>query len=679
MTNLPPEASPSFLHPFAPGVGDTAELPAPDLGMLRAVLDSVPGRVVAVNSEFRYVYVNHEFLSFMGLEADQVLGRTVAEVVGEEAFALYRPVLGRILAGESMRWEGWRDYPAQGRRYVQETVRPYAAPGQPVSAILAFNRDLTDLKHNEMELQARLAQLQATELLKSSIVDHALVALISTDAAGRIVEFNPAAETMFGRPRDAVLGHPVADIIIPERFRAAHNAGLQRISAGGEARVLGKRMELEALRADGSEFPVEMVLWRTEVEGQTHYTASMSDLTERRQAAREIERQREALRQSEKLTAMGSLLAGVAHELNNPLAIVMGRASLLEAKCDDATLRADATRIREAAERCGRIVRTFLSMARQRPGVRAPVQVNDMVRGAVDLLQYNLRTSGIVVDLRLAEGLPEVVADADQIGQVVLNLLVNAQQALAPCGPARVLRVETGVEATRPNRTPRVWLRVADNGPGVAEEHRPRIFDPFYTTKPEGAGTGLGLAVSRSVAREHGGELALEERCPFDSGASFRLSIPVAATDALAPEPPPRLEREAEAAVSRVLVVDDEAELADLIRELLEGQQLEVATAESGEVALELLQEARFDAVVCDLRMPGMDGPGLWRLCCEAHPMLARRFVFVTGDTLSTGAREFLEETGCACIEKPFAPSELLSHVFACLEAPPPAPLPSQA
>lgn len=672
----PAPGIPSFLHPVAPGVGDTTELPAPDLGMLKAVLDSVPGRVVAVNTAFRYVYVNHEFLSFMGLEAGQVLGRTVAEVVGEEAFALYRPVIDRIMAGESMRWEGWRDYPARGRRYVQETVRPYAAPGQPVSAVLAFNRDLTELKHHELELQARLAQLQATEQLKSSIVDHALVALISTDATGRVVEFNPAAETMFGRAREAVIGQLVSDLIIPERFRAAHIAGMGRIGAGGQSHVLGRRMEIEALRADGTEFPVEMVLWRTQVEGQDHFTASLSDLTDRRQAAREIERQREALRQSEKLTAMGSLLAGVAHELNNPLAIVMGRASLLESKCRDPVLQADAASIREAAERCGRIVRTFLSMARQKPGARAPVQVNDMVRGAVDLLQYNLRTSGIVVDLRLAEGLPEVVADADQVGQVVLNLLVNAQQALATCGPPRVLRVETGVEATRPNRTPRVWLRVADNGPGVAPEHRPRIFDPFYTTKPEGAGTGLGLAVSRSVAREHGGELALEERGPFDTGASFRLSIPVAATEALAPEPPPLLALDTDMAVWRVLVVDDEPQLCDLIREVLETQQIEVATAESGEVALELLQEARFDAVVCDLRMPGMDGPGLWRLCCERHPALARRFVFVTGDTLSTGAREFLQETGCACLEKPFAPSELLQQVFACLEAPAPAPLP---
>jgi PAS domain S-box-containing protein len=517
----------------------------------------------------------------------------------------------------------------------------------------------------QRELQRRERQQEA---FKSAIVDNALAAIVATDAEGRIVEFNRAAEAMFGRTRESVLGLAVGTTIVPERFRAGHEAGLERMRAGEAPRMLGRRVEMSALRADGSEFPVEMVLWRTEAAGLAHFTASMTDLSERRAAAQQIEQQREALRQSEKIGAMGSLLAGVAHELNNPLAIVMGRASLLEEKCADApALRADAQRIREAAERCGRIVRTFLNMARQKAPERRSVQLNDLVRAAVEMLAYTFRSHGIELQLELGAELPEVRVDADQIGQVVLNLLVNAQQALVAQEPRpdreRRVRVSTGVEARRDNREPRVWLRVADSGPGIAPALREKIFEPFFTTKPEGIGTGLGLAVSRSLVREHGGQLGLEASI---GGAVFRLSLPISGERDDSTEPG-RLAPAEDAAAARLLVVDDEAELADLMRAMLEGAGFEVATAESGAVALELLGEARFDAIVSDLRMPDMDGAGLWRAVRERHPALARRMLFVTGDTLSPGAVQFLAESRCPSLDKPFARDDLIGRVHELL------------
>jgi two-component system NtrC family sensor kinase len=418
---------------------------------------------------------------------------------------------------------------------------------------------------------------------------------------------------------------------------------------------------MTALRRDGTEFPVDMVLWRTRVGDETFVTASLYDLSERRAAHEEIARQREALRQAEKLAAMGSLLAGVAHELNNPLAIVMGRASLLEDKCSDPGLRGDVARIREAAERCGRIVRSFLAMARSRPAARVPVQLNDLVRGAVDLLQYNLRTAGVELEQRLQPDLPVVVADPDKLGQVLLNLIVNAQQAVTQAGPPRRLRLETGHDA----RT--VWLRVADNGVGIAPSDRERVFEAFVTTKAEGVGTGLGLAVSRAVAVEHGGSLRLEDATPFGRGASFRLDLPL--------QPAPAEEIAAPAPVStaqpgsgrRVLVVDDEPELASMMRDALEAAGHEVVTAESGAVALALLDETRFDAVVSDLRMPDTDGCALWAAVRERDPGLARRFVFVTGDTLSPLPGEVRRDSGAEVLEKPFTASDLAERVRRCL------------
>ena len=502
-----------------------------------------------------------------------------------------------------------------------------------------------------------------TEALKAAMVDHAINGIVSTDAQGRIVEFNPAAEAMFGQRRADVLGRLVAEVIIPQHLRADHDAGFARLTAGGEERITGRRMPMPALRADGSQFTVEMVLFRTELDGVVHFTATLSDITQRLQADQQIERQRDALRQSEKLTAMGSLLAGVAHELNNPLAIVMGRASLLEEKTDGTPLAADALRIREAAERCGRIVRTFLNMARQRPTQHAPVQLNDIARAAAEMLGYTLRSHGIELVLELAEDLPEVMADGDQIGQVLLNLIVNAQQALAVAAPPRRIRVQSGVEARRDDREPRVWLRVSDSGPGVAADLHERIFEPFFTTKGEGLGTGLGLSVSRTMVREHGGDLVLERRA---GGAAFRLSLLIGGVLPTPAATSPTGVAEA-GAHARVMVVDDEAEIADLIRTLLESAGYEVATAESGAVALELLEAARFDAIVSDLRMPDMDGAALWREVRLRQPALARRMLFVTGDTLSPGARQFLSDTGCRGLEKPFDKVDLLAAVRALL------------
>ena len=400
-----------------------------------------------------------------------------------------------------------------------------------------------------------------------------------------------------------------------------------------------------------------------------------------------LDEHREALRQSEKLSAMGSLLAGVAHELNNPLAIAMGRASLLDEKAQAgapaAELAEDARRIREATERCGRIVRTFLNMARQRPPARRPVQLNDIVRAAADMLGYTLRSHGVVLELLLAENLPDVRADPDQLGQVVLNLMVNARQALESQAGARLLVVASGVETPRPGREPRVWLRVADNGPGVPEELKPRLFEPFFTTKASGLGTGLGLSVSRGIVREHGGDLVLEQ--PRDAsepmpGAAFRLSLPISgergadgsdSQPAPLPAATPRASATADdgaAEAPRVLVVDDEPEVAELLRELLESAGYDVATAESGAVALELLAEARFDAVISDIRMPDLDGPAFAARLKREHPALARRVLFVSGDTLSDAAREAIEALDAPTLDKPFASAEVLQALKRLLD-----------
>lgn len=655
MSETPHAAVPNAIGATAASSALTDELKLPD------ALRRLPARVALVDLGLRCVDVNESFLAFhQAVEQADIRGQHLGELFPDEAYDLVIRGFTRLKGGESLRWEGWCEHPRWGVRYLTEELMPYRDDAGQAIALIAFGQDQTEAKTRERELSEHVETLERAAALNSAIFEHAVVAMLTTDARGVIQSFNPAAERLLGYGRLDAIGRPVGDLIIPERFRSAHEAGMKRAEAGVSIPLLGRRLELAALCADGRELPVEIVLWRTAHHGTHYYTASLFDLTERRRAAEEIERQREALRQSEKLTAMGSLLAGVAHELNNPLSIVIGRASLLEDRYrDQPELAADIERIRDAAERCGRIVRTFLNMARQRPPERGPVRLNDLARAATEMLAYTYRSHGIAVELRVSEDLPEVIADGDQIGQVVLNLLVNAQQALAGVAEPRRVRVSTGIDEFEGAR--HAWLRVGDNGPGVPIELRDKIFEPFFTTKAEGSGTGLGLAVSRTMLRENDGDLILDTG--IGGGSTFTLRLPLDRPGSVRDTGSITAQAPTNATSRRVLVVDDEEMITEMIRTMLERAGYSVATASDGGSALQRLESEDFDAIVSDLRMPDMDGAALWREVKRRHPALSGRMLFVTGDSLSPAARQFLTESRCAVLDKPFRKSDLLARV----------------
>ena len=393
------------------------------------------------------------------------------------------------------------------------------------------------------------------------------------------------------------------------------------------------------------------------------------ELEERERAEREIARQREALHQSEKLNALGSLLAGVAHELNNPLSVVVGRSIMLEGEVADREIRGKIAKIRHAAERGARIVKTFLAIARQQPPERKPVALNEVLEAAVDLVGYGLRTADIATVLDLAPDLPELSADADQLTQVFTNLIVNAQQALLGAAPPRRLEIATRLEPAA--RVARITF--TDNGPGVPEALRSRIFEPFYTSKPVGVGTGVGLSFSYGVVAAHGGHIALES--PRSGGARFVVTLPLAPAAPEPAPPPPRPEIEPRT----ILVVDDEPDIAEMLGELLASAGHRIDVAASGNEALRRLARRPYDAILSDLKMPDLDGPGLYRRLRETHPHLLERVAFISGDTLGMGASEFLAQTGRPLLEKPFVPAEVFQVVERILRSPAPTDLDPRA
>jgi len=418
-------------------------------------------------------------------------------------------------------------------------------------------------------------------------------------------------------------------------------------------------LEFEFERTDGSRFWGLVSARLIDYKGDKAIVSTTRDLTERKALAAERARQREALHQSEKINALGALLAGVAHELNNPLSVVVGQALLLGETAEDPKIEKRAEQIAQAANRCSRIVKTFLAMARQSEPARAAVNLNEAVRSALDITGYALRSANIKVVSDLAEDLPPVWGDGDQLGQVLMNLIINAEQAMADTIGERKLTVSTAFDAEED----RLEVRVADSGPGIPEDVRSRIFEPFFTTKAFGVGTGIGLAVSLGIVQAHGGSLEVVDGP--EGGATFVLRLPTSKQGEVA-------RRDAEetadtCAACRILVVDDEPEVREMLAEILSLDGHEIDTAQSGNVAMRILAERSIDLILSDMRMPDVDGPGLYLRIKNAYPELLKRMVFITGDTLGQANRAFLERTGLPYLEKPLSPDEVRQVVHLVL------------
>ncbi len=499
--------------------------------------------------------------------------------------------------------------------------------------------------------EAAAALRESEQLFRTVTEAHPIPVVIAQDSG--IVLGNPAFWEMMGVPAgDAAAVDP--------RGWTSGGHGWEAFAAFVRAHRRYDNYQTNMVRA-GTRFPVA-VSWRhIAYKGAPAVISSIVDLTESKRAQEELARSRESLHQAEKLTALGSLLAGVSHELNNPLTIVTAQASLLEELAAGSPMADRAEKVRRAAERCSKIVQTFLAMARQREPERSKVQASDVVRAALDLTEYSLRTAGIDVSFEVEPGLPPLFADGDQLHQVFVNLIVNAQQALQEKSGERRLKLR--IASADGGRT--LAVDVEDNGPGVPAEIRRRVFEPFFTTKPEGVGTGVGLSFSLGLVEAHGGRLELLD-AP-GGGACFRVTLDTAAAADTPAEATAAAALAAAAAErkGKALIVDDEPDVAEVLEILAGRAGYEVDVAANGREAIERLTRADYDVILSDLRMPQMDGPALFAWLEREKPHLTRRIAFVTGDTLGDAAARFLKACGRPVLEKPFSGK----NVRALLEA----------
>jgi signal transduction histidine kinase/CheY-like chemotaxis protein len=397
---------------------------------------------------------------------------------------------------------------------------------------------------------------------------------------------------------------------------------------------------------------------------------------------RALQKAQTRLVQSEKLAAVGELVAGVAHELNNPLTSIIGFAHLLQQSNLDDQSRQDLDKVLVQAQRAAGIVRGLLDFARQRPSEKKPIQVNAVLRGILEFLAYELRTNNIEHSTDFCPDLPLTMADPFQLQQVFVNLANNACQAMRKAHRGGHLTVTTELRPSTFNSQhasaePTIWVTIQDDGPGIPDYLLSSIFDPFFTTKPEGQGTGLGLAVCHGIVSEHGGDIWAESEP--DHGATFFVELPVVKPELSHQARNRHRSDHIQAAVSdtsicqngdRVLVIDDEEDLLGFLTRALQREGYRVDAVSDGETALAHLADTDYKLIICDIRMPGLSGPEIFRRVQERDPASARRFMFITGDTVGAGTQRFLDEAGVAYLCKPFGLADFISHLHTFQESP---------
>jgi len=542
--------------------------------------------------------------------------------------------------------------------------------------ILVFTREITERKEREEALRVSEDRLRAT-------IEAALDCIITMDSRGRIVEFNPAAESCFGYRRDEAVGRMLFDLLIPERHREAHRRSIARYLESGHGPFLGKRIEVTAMRSDGSEFPAELAIAVAEGPEGTLFMGYLRDITERRRAEQQRAQLESQLRQAQKMEAIGHLTGGIAHDFNNLLTSIMGYnvlATERQAGLGDPKLAKYLEQARLSCERARGLIQQMLTFSRGQRGEPRPVSLTPLIGESVKLLRSSF-PSTIEIETNFERDVPAVMWDPVQVDQVLLNLCINARDAMSGIGVIRVMvrrawtlnsicaSCRQGVSGDY------VELCVADDGPGIPPGILDRMFEPFFTTKEVGKGSGMGLSTVHGIVHDRGGHVVIET-AP-GQGARFRVLLrPVepsgrdrftTKTEHGRNAPP------GDTLAGHVMVVDDEEVVGEFMRDLLENWGLRVTSVRNALQARELFASAPddFDLVITDQTMPKITGMELARALLAIKPDLP--VILYTG--FGEGATPMkIESCGIkALVRKPVEPQRLFTLLKAHLNRTPSA------
>ena len=605
-----------------------APLKRPRIDLLQAAADIVtalPDAVVVTGVDRRVLAVNQAAADLFGWEVADLVGQPIADQVSavERAHVADQETL--VFAGEARRYETRvLNHETGEERDVAVSSGPFRVNDELIGTVATL-RDITEPKRAQDTLSRSEARYR-------NLVESASDAIVTLDANGRFTTVNHAAEIISGYRREELVGQWFAPMLSDDELPKAL-AHFQKALAG-ETGLFESRF----YRKDGEARTISITYSTPQRDEEV--LCLIRDVTDQKML-------QEQLIQSEKMSAIGQLVSGVAHEVNNPLAGISAFAQLLLAeKRFPPDQRTAAETIYSEARRASRIVQNLLTFARQHKAEKGPAAINQVLDDTLELRGYELRVRGIDVRREYDEALPDTMGDAHQLQQVFLNLITNAEQAMERAeGRHHRLTVRTRRSGDA------IRIEVEDTGSGVPANLLERIFNPFFTTKPTGHGTGLGLSISLGIVREHEGRI-WAENAP-QGGARFVVELPVI-TPRVSGEFPAALAAHPVGDSLHILVVDDEASVRVALQRYLAARGHDVETTASGQDALGLLRGGAYDAVIVDMRMPDLSGEQLFEQLRSADREHAERVIFTTGDLVSEQMRRFLDGSGRPCVPKPF-------------------------
>ena len=614
---------------------------------LDTVIESVPATLVVKEArEHRYVLVNRHGEQFFRMSRDKMIGKNAydffaqaeADIITMHDNEALQSKQELVVENASVRT------PHMGTRLITTkrlAIRDHS--GEP-QYLLSFIDDVTERRRAE-------EALRDSEQMARRIIDTALDAFVQMDEAGNIIEWNPQAEAIFGWPRQEVIGKSLGEIIVPEDHRAAHQAGLERFLRTGEGVNLGKRLELEAVRRDGSRIKIELTV--TALRRSTGYVFNgfLRDITQK--LATE-----EQFRQAQKMEAVGQLTGGIAHDFNNMLTVIIGTVEILaDAVADKPEVAAIAKLIDEAAQRGAELTERLLAFARKRPLQPRETDVNSLMTQSAKLLRRTLGEN-IEIETKLTSDAWPALIDPGQLSSALVNLGLNARDAMPEGGRLTLETANVVLDGDQPGSY--VMLAVSDTGSGIPAHIRDRVFEPFFTTKGVGKGTGLGLSMVYGFVKQSGGQIKIYSE--EGNGTTIKLYLPRAggeASEHVEQAPETEIQRGKET----ILLIEDDGLVRRQASAQLQNLGYTTITAANAAEALALIdQGTTFDLLFTDIIMPGgMNGRQLADEVMKRRPGV--RVLYTSGYTENAMIHQGRLEPGVLLLAKPYRKNDLARMV----------------